>query len=58
MVNVSNKVQKNYKSAESLMLSTTKAYLCFAFMKWAGLQTLDDKPVNLPKLPSETNFGL
>ncbi|CAH3179477.1 unnamed protein product, partial [Porites lobata] len=55
LVNVSNKVQKNYKSAESLMLSTTKAYLCSAFMKWAGLQTLDDKPVNLPKLPSETD---
>ena len=29
--------------------------MCFAFMKWAGLQTLDDKPVNLPKLPSETD---
>ena len=37
------------------MLSTTKAYLCSAFMKWAGLLTLDDKPVNLPKLPSETD---
>ena len=29
--------------------------MCSAFMKWAGLQTLHDKPVNLPKLPSETD---
>lgn len=55
LVNVSNKVQKNYKSAESLMLSATKAYLCTAFMTWAGLKELDDTPVNLPKLPTETD---
>ncbi|XP_068733624.1 uncharacterized protein [Montipora capricornis] len=52
LVNVSNKVTKNYKSAESLMLSATKAYLCTAFKTWAGLDTLNGIPVNLPKLPT------
>ena len=52
LVNVSNKVKKNYKSAESLMLSATKAYLCTAFKTWAGLDTLNGIPVNLPKLPT------
>lgn len=50
-MNVSNKVQKNYKSAESLMLSATQACLCTAFKTWAGLEELDGVPVNLPKLP-------
>lgn len=44
-MNVSNKVQKNYKSAESLMLSATQAYLCAAFKTWAGLEDLDGVPV-------------
>ena len=53
LVNVSNKVQKNYKSAESLMLSATQAYLCSAFKTWAGLERLDGVPINLPKLPKK-----
>jgi len=51
LVNVSNKVKKNYKSAENLMLAATKAYLYTAFKTWAGLEKLDGVPSNLPKLP-------
>ena len=54
-MNVSNKVQKNYKSAESLMLSATHAYLCSAFKTWAGLEELDGVPVNVPKLPKNSD---
>ena len=32
------------------MLSATKAYLCAAFNTWAGLDTLNGIPVNLPEL--------
>ena len=54
-MNVSNKVQKNYKSAESLMLSATQAYLCTAFKTWAGLEELDGVPVNLPEIPNKSD---
>ena len=54
LVNVPNNVKKNYKSAENLMLSATKAYLCTAFKTWAGLDKLDGVPENLPKLPKTT----
>ena len=50
MVNVYSDVKKNYKSAELLMLSATKAYLCCAFMQWTGMETVSAKPVNI-KLP-------
>lgn len=55
LVNVSNKVKKNYKSAENVMLSATQAYLCSAFKIWAGLEKLDGIPVNLPKLPQSSD---
>ncbi len=55
LVNVSNKVKKNYKSAENLMLSATQAYLCSAFKIWAGLEKLDGIPVNFPKLPQSSD---
>ena len=29
------------------MLSTTKAYICCAFMKWAGIETLDGHPTSI-----------
>ena len=55
LLNVPNNVKKNYKSAENLMLSATKAYLCTAFKTWAGLDKLDGVPENLPKLPKHTD---
>ena len=55
LVNVSNNVKKNYKSAENLTLSATKAYLCTAFKTWAGLEKLDGLPSNLPKLPTSSD---
>lgn len=55
LANVSNK-EKNYKSAENLMLSATKEYLCAAFKTWAGLEKLEDLPLNLPKLPNSSDF--
>ncbi|XP_028403965.1 uncharacterized protein LOC114526566 [Dendronephthya gigantea] len=44
MVNVYTKVKKNYRSAEHLMLSATKAYICCAFMQWCGMKRLEDTP--------------
>ena len=41
MSNVYSKVKQNYQSAENLMLCATKAYLCCAFLSWAGLDSLD-----------------
>lgn len=54
MVNVYKDVKKNYKSAELLILSATKAYLCCAFMQWAGMEKLDGPAVNVV-LPLETS---
>ena len=41
MSNVYSNVKQNYQSAENLMLCATKAYLCCAFMSWAGLDSLN-----------------
>ena len=54
LTNVYTKVKKNYKSAEHLMLSATKAYLCKAFMTWAGLEKLDGTPTKIC-VPSSDN---
>lgn len=54
MTNVYATVKKNYKSAENLMLSATKAYLCCAFMDFAGLDGLEGTPSDL-KLPSDNS---
>lgn len=37
------------------MLSATQAYLCTAFKTWAGLDELNGVPVNLPKLPKNSD---
>ena len=47
MTNVYKDVKKNYKSAEHLMVCSTKAYVCSAFMTWVGLESLDDDPIHL-----------
>ena len=49
-VNVSTKVKNNFESANSLMPSVTKAYLCSAFMEYAGLEALDGTPKNISSL--------
>ena len=54
MVNVYSDVKKNYKSAELLMLSATKAYLCCAFMQWAGMEEMSGTPVKI-KLPPKAS---
>lgn len=54
MVNVYSDVKKNYKSAELLMLTATKAYLCCAFMQWAGVEDQSDTPVKII-LPPKTS---
>ena len=54
MVNVYSDVKKNYKSAELLMLSATKANLCCAFMQWTGMDSLKGTPTNI-QLPSKTS---
>ena len=40
-------MKNNFESVNSLMLSVTKAYLCSAFMEYAGLTTLDGTPKNI-----------
>jgi hypothetical protein len=52
MNNVKSDVKKNYKAAESLMLSLTKANLCAAFMEWSGMETLDANPTKVD-VPAE-----
>lgn len=47
MVNVKSSVKKNYKAAESLMLSVTKANLCSAFMPWSGIKSLHGNPTKI-----------
>ena len=47
MTNVYSSVKKNYKSAEHLMLCSTKAYIYSAFMNWAEFDTLDGVPKNI-----------
>lgn len=47
MTNVYTSVKKNYRSAEHLMLCTAKAYICSAFMNWAGYETLGGSPKNI-----------
>lgn len=54
-MNVYTKVKKNYASAEHLMLSATKAYICEAFMNWAGLEKLDDTPTRIINPPQESS---
>jgi len=54
MVNVYSDVKKNYKSAERLMLTATKAYLCCAFMQWAGMEEQSGTPVKII-LPPKTS---
>ncbi|XP_028408673.1 uncharacterized protein LOC114531236 isoform X2 [Dendronephthya gigantea] len=53
MTNVYSSVKKNYKSAENLMLSATKAYICCSFMKFAGLDSLEDSTPSKIELPAE-----
>lgn len=55
MTNVYPTVKKNYKSAENLMLSATKAYLCCAFMEFSGTKSLDELPSNLKLPPHDSN---
>jgi DNA-binding NarL/FixJ family response regulator len=47
---VKPKVKNNFESANSLMLSATKAYLCSAFMQWAGLDSLEGTPKKIKTL--------
>lgn len=44
LTNVRKSVKKNYASCESLMLSTTNAYICSAFMEWADHNSLEGSP--------------
>ena len=58
MTNVYKDIKKNYKSAEHHMLCSTKAYICSAFMTWAGLENISNKPCNVtipPKHSTKVN---
>lgn len=58
--NVYADVKKNYKSAAELMDETTKAYICEAFMEWAGLDSFHSTPTKLrtPSLKSSKESKL
>ena len=45
--NVPPQVKKNYAGAEALMLQVTRAHICEAFIAWAGMKTLESRPLNL-----------
>ena len=55
MTNVYASVKKNYKTAENLMLSATKAYICCSFMKFAGLESLEDTPSKIELPPDDAH---
>ena len=42
--NVTTDVKKNFKASAELLEEVTKAYICDAFMEWAGLDDMDGKP--------------
>lgn len=45
--NVSSDVKKNYKAAAEFMHEVTKAYLCEAFMEWAGMDSIESTPTKI-----------
>lgn len=49
--NVYSDAKKNYKAAAEFMMEVTKAYLCEAFMEWAGIESIEGNPANI-KVPS------
>ena len=47
--------KKNYKAAAEFMGEVTKAYLCEAFMEWAGMESIDGKAEKI-KVPTQHAF--
>ena len=45
--NVYNDVKKNFKASAELLKEVTKAYVCEAFMEWAGLDAMDGNPTEI-----------
>ena len=45
--NIYNDVKKNFKASAELLQEVTKAYICEAFMEWAGLNDMEGKPTNI-----------
>ena len=52
------RVQDNYSSCESLMLSATKAYICAAFMAWAGTTDTATPPSWVSSIAKERNSAV
>ena len=50
-----SRVLDNYSSCESLMLSATKAYICAAFMAWAGTTDTAASPSWVSSIAKERN---
>ena len=53
--NVFSDVKKNYKAAAEFMGEVTKAYICEAFMQWAGIASIDGQPTNIKVPPQHTS---
>ncbi|XP_074612567.1 uncharacterized protein LOC141866909 isoform X2 [Acropora palmata] len=58
LVNVPSRVLDNYSSCESLMLSATKAYICAAFMAWAGTTDTATSPSWVSSIAKERNSAV
>ena len=58
LVNVPSKVTNNYSACESLMLSSSKAYLCEAFMTWSEMPNLDSIPLWFKEVQAEEDPSL
>jgi hypothetical protein len=54
--NVYNDVKKNFKASAELLTEVTKAYVCEAFMEWAGFDAVEGNPtkITIPH-PKATN---
>ena len=51
-------VKKNFKASAELLREVTKAYVCEAFMEWAGFDTVDGTPTNITiRHPNVTNLA-
>ena len=55
--NVTTDVKKNFKASAELLEEVTKAYICDAFMEWAGLDDMNGKPSKITIPHANTNLA-
>lgn len=53
--NVYADAKKNFKASAELLQEVTKSYVCEAFMEWAGMDDMDEEPLNIEIPHANTN---